>query len=121
MMDLFYKIIDVQDHTLHIIIGVCIIAAILKREILGGVWFVAGMVPIYVLASLTSMYFFRKYQLVAVSDKEIEAVIVSAVGVTIVFLCYLICLDVFRSVTAWNVKRMIKKRNLIGADRSNQA
>jgi energy-converting hydrogenase Eha subunit E len=93
----------------------------LKREILGGVWLVVGMVPLYVLASLTSMYFFRKYQLVAVSDKEIEAVIVSAVGVTIVFLCYLICLDLFRSVTAWHVKRMIKKRNLIGADRSNRA
>ncbi|MCH9809113.1 MAG: hypothetical protein K0U74_15415 [Alphaproteobacteria bacterium] len=121
MMDLFFKIIDVSDQSFFLIVGLCVIAAALMREILGGIYIAAAAVPIYVFASLSCLYLFRVKHLVVVADEDIEAIIAASVGVTLVFLCSLVIVDIFRSITGWNVKRIIKSRKLLNADRNSQS
>jgi len=109
MLDVIYKMIDVEKDVFTIIVVVCIIAAVLKRDLLGSDLLAMLFVPVYIFASLASLYIFRYNYLVVVGDHQIEAIIAAALGITISFLVFLVLMDLVRLVTGWNVKRIINK------------
>lgn len=112
MMDLIYKILAVETDVFYIIIAVSVIAALLKRELLGSDLLALAAVPIYITVSLIGLYVFRYNYMVVVSDHQIEAVIAASFGITVSFLCILVIMDFFRTLTNWQVQRNIKTRNL---------
>ncbi|MBU1209985.1 MAG: hypothetical protein KJ587_01785 [Alphaproteobacteria bacterium] len=117
MLDVIYKMIDVEKDVFTIIVVVCVIAAVLKRELLGSDLLAIISVPVYIFASLAGLYIFRYNYLVVVADHQIEAVIAAALGITVSFLVFLVLMDFVRLVTGWNVKRIIKNRKLDGGAR----
>ena len=112
MPDLILQILDVNPLTLNVVIMICVIAALLTREVIGGIYLAIAAVPVYIAAALICMYVARMNQLVATSDPAVEAIISSIVGITIVFLMTLIFTDMCRSLADWQVNRMVNKRKL---------
>ncbi len=112
MPDLIIRILDVNPLTLNVVIMICVIAALLTREVVGGIYLAIASVPVYVASALICMYVARMNQLVATSDPAVEAIIASIVGITIVFLLTVIFLDLCRSFADWQVGRMVNKRKL---------
>lgn len=121
MLDVIYKMIDVERDVFTIIVVVCVIAAVLKREILGSDLLAIAAVPIYLAASLASLYVFRYNYLVVIGDHQIEAVIAASFGITVSFLFFLVVMDFVRLLTGWNVKRAIKSRSLEAGTKRNKA
>lgn len=112
MMEVVNRILEFQSDVLYIIVGASITAAILKRELLGSDLIAILAVPVYIVASLLSLYVFRYNYWVVVSDRQIEAVIASTFGITVSFLLYLVLVDFVRAITGWHVKRIISQRNI---------
>jgi len=81
MMNLIYKMLEVETDVFYIIIAICVIAAVLKRELLGSDILAIIAVPIYIAASFVSLYVFRHNYMVVVSDHQIEAVMWSLIHI----------------------------------------
>lgn len=118
MLDLVYKILEVHDDVFYIIIVVCVLAAVLKREMLGSDMMAILAAPTYIAASLVTLYLSREHNWVPVGDEQIEAIIASFIGITITFIIFVIGMNTVNAITGWQVKRKINSRNL-GA-RKNQ-
>ncbi len=113
MLDFIHRMIDVDTQTLTIIISLSCIAAFMKREILGSLLIAVVIAPFYVLASLFCLYMFRHNYLSLVSDADREATIAAALGITLVFVAFLILLDAHRAISARRVNRNMQQRKLI--------
>jgi hypothetical protein len=119
MMDIVNRIFDVHVDVFYIIVCICVAAALLKREILGSDLVAIFGIPVYIMASLVSLFIFRYNYWVVVSDRKIEAVIASSFGITVTFLLYLAAVDLIRFLTGWHVKRIVTRRKLVNR-RANQ-
>ncbi len=113
MMDFIHRMIDVDTQTLAIIISLSCIAAFMKREILGSMLIAVVIAPFYVLASLFCLHMFRHNYLSLVSDADREATIAAALGITLVFVVFLILLDAHRAMSARRVNKNMQQRKLI--------
>ena len=78
MPDLILQILDVNPLTLNVVIMICVIAALLTREVIGGIYLAIAAVPVYIAAALICMYVARMNQLVATSDPAVEAIMTNA-------------------------------------------
>lgn len=113
MLEIFHRMIDVDAQTLGIIVALSCLAAFMKREILGSMLIAVLIAPFYVLASLVCLYVFRHNYLSLVSDADREATIAAALGITIVFVVFLVLLDAHRAMSARRVNKNLKDRKML--------
>lgn len=112
LSELTNQILDVEALTVYVVIMLCVLAALLTREVVGGIYLAAASVPVYVMAALTFLYIARVNQIVLSDDPAIQAIVASVIGIMAVFMLVLITMDIFRSVGDWRVNRMISKRKM---------
>ncbi len=113
MLEMLHRMIDVDTQTMAIIVSLSCLAAFMKREILGSMLIAVIIAPFYVLASLFCLYMFRHNYLSVVSDTDREATIAAALGITLVFVAFLILLDAHRAMAARKVNKNLKDRKLL--------
>lgn len=112
MPELIHQILDVKPMTFNVVIMLCVIAALLTREVIGGIYLAAASVPVYAGSALVCIYLAKTNHLVVTSDPAVEAIMASIVGISAVFLFALIFTDLCRTITDWQVNRMVKARKL---------
>lgn len=113
MLEMFQRMIDVDTQTLGIIVALSCLAAFMKREILGSMLIAVLIAPVYIFASLVSLYVFRQNYLSLVSDADREATIATAVGITVVFIVFLLLLDMHRAMSSRRVNKNLKDRKML--------
>ncbi|MEQ8823044.1 MAG: hypothetical protein RIC14_01575 [Filomicrobium sp.] len=117
--ELINQILDVEALTVYVVIMLCVLAALLTREVTGGFYLAAASVPVYVMAALTFLYVARVNQIVLADDPAVQAIIASVIGIMAIFMVVLIVMDICRSISDWQVNRMIGKRKM--ANRMDEA
>lgn len=112
MIELVYKIIDVDTQVFYLIVLVSMVSVILQREIVGSDLFTYISIPTFIGASLISLYLFRTYQLLMIGDRIVEVIAASVVGITVSFIGFMLFIGITAAITGWNVQRMLKARQL---------
>ncbi|MBU2583034.1 MAG: hypothetical protein KJ622_15085 [Alphaproteobacteria bacterium] len=117
MMEFVYKIIDVDTQTIYLIILVSVVSAFLQREIIGSDLFTYISLPTFIAASFVSLFVCRENYWLILGDPIIEVIVSSIIAITLSFMVFLLAVNLSSAFTGWNVRRMLKKRNLDGGSK----